>query len=90
MGEESSATPGVQTQSLTQAMMRDLERCVMVYERTVGTFDYRSGADVGLRTGRALQRRGLVRVGNAGSANRCIRWLPTEAGIACVKSLEKP
>jgi hypothetical protein len=87
--QESSAAPGVQSQSLTEAMLRDLEKCVRVYERTVDTVDYRGGEAIRLRTGAALLRRGLVQVGNRGSANRCIRWLPTAEGIACIKSTEE-
>lgn len=61
-------------------MWRDLRRSVDVWRKTVGTFDYPEGRSVRLRTGRALAKRGLVELGNGGSANAYRAWRPTPKG----------
>lgn len=67
---------------LTPARRADLERCVAIWRKTNGTYDYPNGNAIELRTGRALERMGLVELGNRFSNNRRRRWLPTEAGRA--------
>jgi hypothetical protein len=61
---------------LTAAMARDLRYAVALHQR--------AGDADALRTGRALARRGLVRVATVRYSNRRARWTPTLAGLAYV------
>lgn len=65
---------------LTPAMAADLARCVDCCARTQGTYDHPKGRAIVLRTGPALERRGMVLWANKTSVNRSKRWLPTDAG----------
>jgi hypothetical protein len=57
-------------------MARDLRYAVALHQR--------AGDADALRTGRALERRGLVRIANVRYTNRRARWSPTRAGLAYV------
>lgn len=66
---------------LTPAMSADLRRLVARVKATAGSYDYPSGDALALRTGPAIERRGLVYCANRYTANKRRRWLPTMAGF---------
>lgn len=66
---------------VTDAQKRDLSWLYHVYRVTVGSYDWReNGESLRLKTGKSLERLGLVEQANRYSANRFKRWRLTEAG----------
>lgn len=73
--------------NLTEAQTRELLRLYQVHIKTVGTYDWPDGKVLRLRTGKYLAEKGLVKIGNAGSANRYPKWRITEQGMKIARNL---
>lgn len=74
---------------LTDAQVRELTKLYQIHQKTVGTFDWPKGMSIRLRTGKSLEKMGLVYHANKYSANRYMRWGITEEGIKAITDLEK-
>ena len=72
---------------LTEAQMRELKALSEIHHKTVGTFDWSKERAVRLRTGKSLEKLGLVYHANKFSANRYKRWGITEKGILLVNQM---
>jgi len=65
---------------LTDTQKRELSWLYHVYRKTVGSYHWRDGMSLRLKTGKSLAKLGLVEVANRYSANRFTSWRLTETG----------
>lgn len=71
---------------LTSRQARDLRYLVALYRLTIGLTRQRYADGDSIRTGRALERKGLVKHAFEQYSNRAATWVPTTAGVQYVET----
>ena len=65
---------------LTKPQLNDLKKAIATHKLTVGSFNWPDGMSVRLRTGKALEKLGLVK-NQRSRWNKNNHWIPTKKGI---------